>query len=46
MAKYQFETILTINADNQNDALYAYDQIRNSVWVEDSYCVEWNEVEN
>lgn len=46
MKTYEFNVVLTINAENDDEALYAYDQITKSVWCNDSYCSDWKEVEN
>jgi hypothetical protein len=44
--EYIFGTYLTINAENENEAIYAYDQItKNNIWISDSYCFEWQEAE-
>ena len=45
MKTYEFNVVLTINAENEDEALYAYDQIKNNIWIEDSYCSDWKEVE-
>ena len=46
MKTYQFNVTLTIEAENENEALFGYDQITKNSWVNDSYCSEWKEVEN
>ena len=46
MKTYEFNVVLTIEAENENQALFGYDQIRKNIWVSDSYCSDWKEVEN
>ena len=46
MKTYQFEAIITIQAANDEDALYTYNQIERYVpFITDTYCVDWNEVQ-
>ena len=42
MKTFQFETLLTIKAENQDEALSAYHFVTKDI---DSYCIDWNEVE-
>jgi len=45
LKKYEFNVTLTILANDEDEALYGYDQITKSIWCDDSYCSDWKEVE-
>lgn len=46
MKSYKFYVALTINAEDENEALFGYNQIKKNIWVSDMYCTDWKEVEN
>ena len=44
MKIYEFDTTLTIYAEDENDALFGYEQITKNMWCKESYCSDYREV--
>jgi hypothetical protein len=45
MKKYTFGVWLDIEAEDEDMALSMFDDVTKNLWVKDSYCFDWKEVE-
>ena len=45
MKKYTFGVWIDIDAENEEDAILAFDSVLEHSFVKDRYCFEWKEIE-
>ena len=44
MNKYTFGVWIDVDAENEEDAILAFDEIMKHSFVKDKYCFEWKEI--